>query len=162
MPDIKGYFRVNKVNAFTPNVQYTVLFLKDRMLFIKTGGQLADGGLAGAVAGGALGGALGGLIGSSLEQKLQKNASQKKDEKLQHLLEMSPEELLQTDKKNFEVNFNDVSTVEMKHSVVSMNGARTGVFNLQGKTKAKFDIAPGQKYEDCYNLAKILLSEKLG
>jgi len=44
MLDVKGYFRVNKVRQLKSNIQFAVLLLKDRMLFVKIGGQFADGG----------------------------------------------------------------------------------------------------------------------
>lgn len=159
--DIKGSFRVNKVRMIQSNIQYAILFLEESMVFVKIGGQFADGGLAGAIAGGAVGGALGGVIGASIEQKLRKSTAQKKDDKIKSLSEMSVEELLRLDKNNFDLHYADIHRIEMKKSTLSLNGARSGVLIIDGKKKEKFDIAPNQNFNECENLITSLLADKV-
>jgi hypothetical protein len=161
MLDIKGSFRVNKVRTIQSNIQYAVLFLEDRMIFAKIGGQFADGGLAGAISGGVVGGALGGIIGATIEQKLQKSSAKKKDEKIRNLSEMSIDEVLQLDKNNFELYYGDIIKIEMKNSTFSFNGARSGTISIERKKKEKFDLAANQNYEDCEKLVSALLPGKL-
>lgn len=160
MLEVKGTFRVNKVNMWSSNIQYAVLFFEDRMIFVKIGGQFADGGLGGAIAGG-LGGALGGLIGSLIDQKLQRSPSLKKEGKVKSFEAMTIDDLLRLDKKNFEVYYGDIMRIEMKKSAMSLNGPRTGTLSIQRKKKEKFDIAPSQKYDDCLNVIQSLLPGKL-
>jgi hypothetical protein len=84
MLDIKGTFRVNKIRVFKSNIQYQLIFLKDRVLFIKIGGQFADGGLGstitssiGSTLGGGIGGAIGHSIGQEIESKYRRSAAKK-------------------------------------------------------------------------------------
>jgi hypothetical protein len=161
MLEVKGSFRVNKVRAIQSNIQYAILFLKDRMIFVKIGGQFADGGLAGAIAGGAVGGAVGAIIGSSIDQKIQKSASKRKEEKIKSLNEMSIEDLIQMDKNNFEMLYGEIIGIEVKNATFSLNGARTGVLTILSKKKEKFDIAPNQNFDECYNIINTILPEKM-
>jgi hypothetical protein len=161
MLDIQGFFRVNKIRMVQSNIQYVVLFLKDRMLFVKVGSQFADGGLAGAIAGSALGGAIGGLIGSSIDQKLQKSAGKKQDEKIKSFNDMSIEDLIQMDKNNFELLYGEIINIDIKRSSFSLNGARTGLLTIESKKKENFEIAPNQNYEDCHKTLQLILPEKI-
>jgi hypothetical protein len=159
--EVKGSFRVNKIRMIQSNIQYAVLFLTDRLVFVKIGGQFADGGFVGTAVGGALGGALGGLVGSAVDLKIQKSATDKKNQKVKALNELSVEELLGRDKQNFEIYYGDIIKIEMKHSVISLNGNRTGVFNILGKKLDKFDIAPGQDYQECERVVSSILPGKI-
>ena len=40
--NIKGAFRVTKVKWTGANIQYAALFLEDKVIFVKIGGQFAD------------------------------------------------------------------------------------------------------------------------
>ena len=69
MPDINNFFIVNKNRVVSSNIQYTVFLLKDRIIFMKTGGQMADTDtssiklmLIGAAIGGFVGGYLIGVL----------------------------------------------------------------------------------------------------
>ncbi len=161
MLDIKGSFRVNKVRAIQSNIQYAVLFLSDRMLFAKIGGQFADGGLGGAIAGGVVGGAIGGLLGSAIDQKMNKKSAEKNEKRVRNLAEMSADEVLHLDKNNFELLFGDITTIEMKKSAISLNGPRTGVMSIEGLRKERLDIAPNQDFEECRRTVAMLLQSKL-
>jgi hypothetical protein len=39
---MEDYFRVNSYKTWSPNVQYAIVFQRDRLLFLKIGGQFAD------------------------------------------------------------------------------------------------------------------------
>ncbi len=158
MADIKGMFRVNKNNPFTLNIQYAVCIMKDRLLFIKVGGEFADGGKA--VAGAAIGGVIGAVIGASMDQKGAKIDSQK-EAILQRLRGMSDENLLSLDKANYEVSFDLISRITMKESTYNLAymKPRCGTLKLEtsGKSVQKFDISAKDSFLDCRNI----LSESL-
>jgi len=157
MVDVIGTFRVNKVRMIKANIQYSILFLKERMLFIKVGGQFADVGVAGTFTSAAIGGAIGGLVG----EKLKKPHDKKRDEKIRTLLEMSPDELIGMDKDNYAIPYNIINEIGIKKSSMGVNGPRTGVITIKTIKKEKFDIAPGQEYEECNNIVTSVLSDKL-
>jgi hypothetical protein len=162
MLDVKGYFRVNKVRQLKGNIQYAVLLLKDRLMFVKIGGQFADGSAGTIAAGAAAGGIVGTVIGSLIGDKIDKKAADKQDSKLESLFDVSAEELLAQDKLNFEIPYAEIDQIEMKDASFNMNGAREGVFNIQrlGK-KEKYDIAPGQNFADCVDTVRLQLSDKV-
>src|SRR2546427_12104960 len=118
MQDLPPYFHLTKVKWSSSNVQYAVLFLSDRILFMKTGGQFAGhagqskGAFLGAIAGGVLGGAVGAVIaseaGRKIEEKLNKDSMDPRDRKVASLSDISPDELLRLDKKNFQILYEQV------------------------------------------------------
>ncbi len=131
--EIIGAFRVNKVNMLTSNVQYTVLFLKDRLVFARTGGQFADLTLPG--------------IGS--------------DTALSVLTRMSVEQIIAMHKKNIQILYGEITRVDLGRSMVGVNGGRAGTITIHHGKKDKFDLALGQKYEACLNVVRSALPDKL-
>ncbi len=161
MVDLKGSFRVNKLRWAASNTQYSVLFLKDRMVFVKLGGQFADVGIGGVIGGVTFGG-IGAGLGHELEEKLRGSSFKKRDEKIKSFSKYSVEELLQIDKKNFEVLYRDVSRIEIKKTLIGgLGGPRIGIFSIEGKKKEKFDIAPNQEFEGCQKTVKNILANKM-
>jgi hypothetical protein len=132
MSDIIGAFRINKVKVIGNNVQYTILFMKDRLVFLVTGGQFAD--------------------------ILQ---SQAKQEQLQRLGQMSSDEIKQLDKRNFQLSYGDIIGIEIKESIIGLNSARTGSLSIITNKKDKYDIAPGQNFEVCRDIVREALPNKL-
>jgi len=153
-------FKVNKVNWMSSNVQYYVIFYPNKMLFAKIGGQFADQGL-GTVTGAVLGGVIGSMVGGAIDSKLGKRSNEKKTEKMRELFEMSPEEILAQDKKNFQILFNDVNKIFMKQSKMGVNGARAGVLEIEHNKKEKFDIAQGQSFSVCEDIVREHLADKM-
>ncbi len=85
-------------------VSVFTLFLTDhRIVAAKTGGVLSNLATAGVVTGGVLGG----LIGAGLD-------SRRGDKKTQELFQFSPDEMLAKDKKNYEILYANIQSVEMK------------------------------------------------
>jgi hypothetical protein len=153
-------FKVNKVSWASSNVQYYLIFYRDRMVFAKIGGQFAEQGL-GAVTGAVLGGAIGAMIGGAVDSRLGKKSNEKKTKKMRDFFEMSPEEILAQDKKNYQIFFNDVKKVSMKQSRMGVNGARAGVFEVEHGKKEKFDIVQGQRYSVCEDIVREHLANKM-
>jgi len=155
MIQLTGAFRVTKVKMFGGNVQYAALFLKDKVIFAKIGGQFSDP-LWGALVGLTVGGAVGAMVGQKIGQR---TVTKKQEKKTDVLKNLSEEKILKADKNNFEVLYSDVSNIEIKKSSTGINGPRTGTLGLG---KNKFDITFGQKYEDCEKIIKKVLGKKVG
>jgi hypothetical protein len=159
--EVKGSFRVNKLKWATMNTQYAILFLKERMVFVKVGGQFADTGI-GAVIGGVAGGGIGAGLGQVIEEKVRGSSFKKRENKIKSFEKMSIDKLLKMDKKNFEIPYKDISKIGIKKTLIGgLNGPRTGVLLIEGKKKEKFDICLNQKYEECEKIVKEVLSDKL-
>ena len=158
MVDIQGSFIVTKVKWTGGNKQYSMLFLKDRLVFVKTGGQWSDPQLVYAIPGAAIGGAVGGLVGAAVASKVSKSNFKKVKEKEKTAKGLSVETILRGDKNNFQVLYKDIKKLEVKKSNVGVNGARLGVFKVNGNG---FDITIGQKYENCEKVVKKFLGNKL-
>ena len=159
MVEVKGSFRVNKIKWTGLDIQYAILFLKDRMLFVKVGGQFADTGI-GAVIGGVAGGGIGAGLGHVIEEKVRGSSFKKREDKIKSFEKMSIDELLKMDKKNFDIPYKDISKIEIKKGV-GISGPRTGVLSIEGKKKEKFNIAINQKFEECEKIVKEALPDKL-
>jgi hypothetical protein len=147
------FFRINRIKWMGSNLQYALIFTKDRLLFAKIGGQFADMTGATTAAGVALGGAVGGAIGAMADQKSSTSKVQKQDEKGRIMTELDPQETLKKDKDNFEILYSTIMKVQIKKSSIGINGARTGIFKMQLHDRIEsFDIAPNQDFEKCKNL----------
>ena len=183
--DVVGSFRVNKVLAVKGNTQYLLFFLKDRILFIQTGGQFSDfryilgyglpilffSILAGVLGTNLsysedapalymfIGAVFGALIGFVIVQKFIKPA-RKKATQLENLKTMSEEQLLAQNKNNFMILFQDVSRIYVEKSSSGLNGPRTGIITIEAFIKDTYDIAPGQNYNECASLVSTLLPDK--
>jgi len=166
MVEVLGTFRVNKLNFWGANIQYMLLFLRDRLLFVKVGGQFADGlTSSGAAIGGAAGGLIGAAIGYKLGQKYDKSQREKKvfetATRINRFSEMSVDELIKLEKANFEISYNKITKIEIGKSIYSMYGPRTGTLLIQGEKKETFDIAPNQDLNFCVETVRNLLADKL-
>jgi len=161
MIEVKGFFRVNKLNEWTSNVQYAALFLDDRILFVKVGGQFVDSGLGASAVGGALVGPVGWGIGAAIDQGHRRASSKRRDEKVKRLAELSREDLLQLDKANFELLYEQVKSIKMKKTILSLSGARVGIFNIEADKKYRFNIALNQSYEDCLTVVQTVLPDRI-
>ena len=162
MQEIQGYFMANRNKFWTPNIQYTVLVLKDRLIFMKTSGVLADfkGGSAVMLGGGAIGGAIGGLILSSLELAGKSNMG-----KIGKLAEMSEEQIISANRANFVLKFGDIGSASIKRTFYHFTyvRARHGLLKITplGKKEMAFDISPKSKFKDCVELLKQVLPYKV-
>jgi hypothetical protein len=186
MLEVIGSFKVNKLRWTTGNIQFAILFLKDRMLFDKVGGQFADlymgaflgflVGLVGANVGanvfganvfgtfisGVVGAGVGGGVGYIIEEKLRKQSFKEREEKIKSLTKLSINEIIKLDKNNFEIIYKDIFKIEIKKtSGVGSTGARVGTLSIEGKKKEKYDIIMNQKFEECEKIVKEVLSDKL-
>lgn len=160
MSDSFSAFKVNKVNWMSSNTQYYIIFYPDRMLFAKIGGQFADGGM-GAITGAVLGGALGAMVGSAIESRLGKKQNEKKSQKMRELFESTPDQILENDKKNYQILFSDVKKVTLKQSKMGVNGARAGSFEIEHHKKEKYDIVNGQSFSVCESILQECLPSHL-
>jgi uncharacterized protein YcfJ len=164
MLDTKGHFVVNKNRVWGSNIQYTVLALEDRLIFMKTGGQFAESGAA-SIAGAALGGMLGGFIGNAIDSKVQKTVMERANEKLSKYNAMMEQQILRADKANFVLRAEEVSKITFKKSGYNLafQNKRTGVLTIEilnGKLQ-KYDILKKSSIEDTLNLLKQIFPNKV-
>ena len=82
-------------------------------------------------------------------------------EKLEELKSMPANAILETDKKNFEIPYDQISKLEVKKSSIGGSGARSGVIKITAKEKEAYDIAAGQVYEDCVQIIQSAVPTKL-
>jgi len=123
-----GSFAVNKIYIIKPNVQYAFIFMRDKLIAAKIGGQ---------------------------------SATAAQTENLEELMSMPINTILEADKKNYEISYNDILKIEAKKSSIGKSGARSGVIKITGKEKEEYDIAAGQVYEDCVKIIQSALPTKL-
>jgi hypothetical protein len=165
MLDFKDFFVVNKNNVLIQNIQYTVLILKDRLIFVKTGGQNADtsitlvkGAQYGVIIGGCLGGILnliiegtfdsiarlgtiggaaglliGGAIGFFLEKRKKPSNVLEYAKSIIRLKGMTEEQILDSDKDNFVIRHDEISSLNIKKSDINFayRKPRLGVLTVE-------------------------------
>ncbi len=85
----------------------------------------------------------------------------RKSATIQSLSSISRDDLLKKDKYNFEILYQDMLEIEMDSSIIGYYRQGAGSFTVKGKMKHYFDIASGQKFEDCERIFRILLSDKM-
>jgi hypothetical protein len=150
MLDIKGKFKVRKVKIIGNNIVYELLFFKDRILFIKIGGELSNssylygriGSGAGVLAGALLGlgyaavsGNIGnpsmeyvclglaavlGFTGYFVSNRFYKNQLKEQDIKVRDMHNLSAGDLLNQDKHNFSMAYRDIFRVRIKHPLIDI------------------------------------------
>jgi hypothetical protein len=118
-------------NAFV-NTHYAVLLLKDSLVFIKTSSEFS---------------------GHDVHPLMEKD--------LQRFSNMSKEELVLLNKKNFIVNFDEIISLDLKKSSFGLNGPKTGQLTIKGKTISKFEISPMQNFEAILSMVRSALPGKL-
>jgi hypothetical protein len=177
MPDFKNFFVVNKNNIWMQNIQYTVLILKDRLIFVKTGGQDADtninllkGAQFGVIIGACLGGILnliiegtfteiarlgtiggfaglliGGAIGFFLEKRKKPSNVLEYAKAILRLKGMTEEQILEADKDNFVIIYEEISKLKIKKNYVNFayRKPRLGILTIEffNKKPQNYDIS---------------------
>ena len=177
MLDFKNFFVVNKNNVLSQNIQYTVLILKDRLIFVKTGGQNADtnitlvkGAQYGVIIGGCLGGILtliiegsftgiarlgtiggvaglliGGAIGFFLEKRKKPSNVLEYAKTIIRLKGMTEEQILDSDKDNFVIRNEEISSLNIKKSDANFiyRKPRLGVLTIEllNQKQQSYDIS---------------------
>lgn len=148
--EIRGSFTVRKKSALTSNIDYKILFLDDRLLFVKIGEQviLLVGfiifvavvvsctmlfGIIGALVSGFIGGGLCGLMIALLFKNQQKKAG--------HLISnisnyASAEDVIRADKKNFSILFSEISDIQVQQTTTGLHG----ILLISADKNYKFDI----------------------
>lgn len=167
--ELLPYVRVTKFIWKKLNIKYAILFLNDRLLFVKVGNEFDDpdfwaelgkpaggatgSGLGRAVAGSALG-AAGGMIGNRLRRVT--------EDKVAMASEIPVEEMLKLDEKNFQVLYSDIASVKIrKDRVFAHFRDRIGTIEIKGKTNDKFDIESDENYKNCITTFESFLAGKL-
>jgi hypothetical protein len=170
------YVRLTK-ERLRANIQYAVLFLPDRMVFVKIGGQFAEGGkedlkerflYATSPATPYKDLAKGKLIRVTPPSVVEATAREKSanDEKVRKLSQLPAEELLALDKANFELFHSDIRLVEIKKAnFMGQKGifteAKNGHLAIEGDKKEKFLVSPVQDLEECIAIFEKFLPGKV-
>jgi hypothetical protein len=145
------------------NIQYTVLVLKDSLIFMKAGGQFADFGGA-TITGAVLGGAIGGLIGSAIDKKRRQSQIIKTDDKIAQLREMTAAQIVELNKENFMLARSDIDNLILKKSSGSLGyGPRSGIFTVTqpGQKAQNYDLSVKSGFDETLELVKQALPDKL-
>src|SRR5262245_23840626 len=170
MQDLPPHFFLTKVSWTSSNLQYAVLFLDDRLLFVKTGGQFAGmskaemiGSIAGGVLGGTVGSVAGSLAGTALEFGLRKKVRDPREKNLVKISRKDVANLLNADKKNFEILYENVIEIEIRKSIIGVNGSRLGVMSVtaEGRKKEGYDIMDDQDFGNCVETVTTFLGHKV-
>lgn len=186
--NIKDFFLINRTLGVN-SVQYALLFLKDRLLFVKNSQLLESkdistiGCLAAAVAlflpiifttvgfdnfgtfGALVGGAFGLAICLAIVVPVYKRTAKamlnQGRRKVNAFRDYSIGDLLTMDESNFEVLYDDIGKVRIKKSKYGIDGLRSGVITIYSDKRREYDVAPYQSYEECRNIAMTFLPDKL-
>ena len=172
MPDIKGYFRVNKNRATASNIPYTVLVSANGLIFARAAEQTFNypiatliivvllgsiGGSLWGLLGAVLGGGVGGLIGSFIDGKLNKSKAAKSDETVKHYSQFSIDEIIKGNKNNFYLSYPEIESISVKRAYANLAyGARSGVLTitLPGQKPQQYDIAVKSDFTETAELLK--------
>jgi len=149
--EIKGSFRVEKVRWSKSNIYYALLFTPKRLVAAKIGTQTKK----------MVGLALGGVLGYYLAGR-----GDKEKKEAEALQKASIKSILEADKDNFEIPYSEITRFEINKPtlgsrLMSDTGSITGVIKIIGKNEQKFRIPSGQNFEDCVNIARSVLPDKL-
>jgi hypothetical protein len=131
---INGFFRVDRIDKNKPfaNIQFTVLFLNDRLVFVRTGGQFAN-------------------TAESFGNKHHDFPDQFRAKTV--------EEILQLHKNNFQILYSAINNVELKEDFKL--GLRVGIFTITSIDKNIYNISPNQNFIECYNIVRTALPGKI-
>ncbi|CAI82347.1 glycine zipper 2TM domain-containing protein [Dehalococcoides mccartyi] len=195
MADIKGYIIAAKNNISSPNIKYGVVFLADRMLFIKIDQSMltevlssekwlqliifgamfgASGSIIGALIfetpewallGLAIGALVGVFIGNEVSQYMNKKEGITENTISQRLIDLSPEELLKLNKRNFEVLYKKIRSADYTRSnfhLLYVN-SRSGILtlNLEGFESERYDISAKRSFDETLELLRKMLPCKV-
>lgn len=168
--NIKGSFIVRENHAWTSNLQYKVLFLDDRLLFLRTGAQasweylVGAGGIVVFVISGQLfaqlpelpaPGVIAVVIGLALvvlSYILVRNKTKQLDSQIK-LSDMLPEALVYTIPGSFSIPYKEILKVEVRKSPVGMYGSRKGLLFIRTMKTFNFDVVDSQPFEQIERLA---------
>ena len=166
MLDIRGYLIVNKNKFIGANIQYTVLLLADRFIFMKTGEHNADVGLNTASGvWGMFGGLVGGIMGSVIDNKNQKLKSPESLNEIDKFNKITEEQILRVDKVNFVIKREEISHLYIKKSIfnLALLQPRAGVLTvtLLSQKKQNYDISVKSNLNDILILLETVMPDKL-
>jgi hypothetical protein len=168
--NIKGSVIIRENRAWKSNLQYKVLFLDDRLLFLKTGSQASWEYLIGVV--GIVAFIVSGqlftqlpdlpvpavialIIGLALvvlSYLLVKNKNKGIDEQIE-LSNTLPEAITYKIPGSFSIPYKDILTIEVQPSSAGMYGFRKGTLFVRTMKYFKFDIVDPQPIEQVQKLA---------
>ena len=160
--EVLGIFEIEKIRMIKSNISYRLLLTSNRLVAAKFG-SMKESLLA--IAGGAVGGAVGGALVGLVEALRQGKkipgipGLAEVDEKLM----LDPKTVLAADNNNFELPYSDITKVEMKKGgFSSAHGARAGKMVISThEKKQEFEIPYGQKFEDCVNVVRSVMPDRL-
>jgi hypothetical protein len=168
--NIKGSFMVRENHTWKSNLQYKVLFLDDRLLFLRTSTQasweylVGAGGLVAFVISGQIfaqfpdfpvHGVVAGAIGLALvvsSYLLVKKKTKGVDKQIESS-DKSPEELIDKIHGSFSIHYNEILTIEVQKATVGKYGLRKGTLLVRSMNYYLFDIVDPQPLEQIEKLA---------
>lgn len=149
------------------DIHYVVAFLPDRLVFvnvsdfkksaareaIKTAIELPLGEIPIA------GGIIARLINHRLENKAEKKEVVENEEKFSSILNLNVDDVLKIDKHNYVIPYDKIKKIRMETH--KTRGGFWVEMIIEWEKKEKFTITAGQIYQNCLNIVKSLLSDRL-
>lgn len=159
--EVLGIFVIEKIRVLKSNISYGLLLTSDRLVAAKLGSLKS---LSVIVYVKIYGAALVGLAAALRQgKKIQKIPEIPGLADIGGKLMLDPQTVLAADKNNFELPYSYITKVEMKKGGFSpAHGVRAGKMVISThETKQEFEIISGQKFEDCVNVVRSVLPNKL-
>jgi hypothetical protein len=158
MLDIKAHFKLQKNRVLGSNVHFTVIVLKDRLLFVRTDGRFenaSDKTSASAI----VGGAIGMMIDTAGQSS--HHASSGIEERLNKLNYLIEERILSADPANFTLRFEEISAVRILRAGRSLT-QRSGIVKIEtvGARDQKYDIPAATDFSKTSELLEGILGAK--
>lgn len=147
-----GSFEALKTSTFSAGIVYQTYVSDQRLVAVKTGGQL-DGGKAFT----AHLGLLGGIIGYFLEKRVQKKRAALRQANEARTLD----ELLLQDPKNFEVRFEALEKAELQKAGIMVQGKASLVMKPVGQDPIKLNLQTKESLADAQRLLEQGLQGRL-
>jgi len=163
-------FVVRMASGFLKTVTYSLLFLQDRMIFFrifrdeKVEIDILRGGSVTTLTGAVVGGGVGAVVGAKLDKELTESLKETDLEEPRSLDEVSVEEILATDERNYAIPYREIEKIEMRKPTSELeNKFLAGVIliNLKDNRIQKFTIADKQDFDECKAIIKKFLSDRL-
>lgn len=148
--EIKGSFRATKILFWKSNIYYAFLFTPEKLVAAKIGTDKER----------AIGFVLGGVLGYYLAGRGDQN------KKVEAMQKVSIKSILEADKDNFEIPYSEIKRFEIGKPtlgarLISDSPSIAGVVKIVGKDEQEFRIPSGQNFEECVNIVRSVLPDKL-
>ncbi len=157
---VVGSFAIRDIHWLKPNITYVLFFAVDSLVGLKF--RSVENALGVVKETGKVAVGEGRIVIDVVTQigRGQENISGL--DKVGEKFMLDPQTVLAANKRNFGISYSDINKIEMKKSFIGPATQRAGkiIIFTHGK-KQQFDIIFAQKFEDCVNVVRSVLPDKL-